>query len=156
MNAPDFAEPLHGWRAWRVIQTAAGLRLCSVIYDEIWEPRQPFRAACLAVDSCHVAPGPGCDCGVYASRASSHATRYLIGRNDPLIVHRVVGVVALWGAVYEGVSGWRAAAAYPERLWVPSVAGADEIARDLRAYGIPVASLAARAGADVTSEIAAS
>jgi hypothetical protein len=155
MNVPDFAEPLRGWRAWRVTQTPSGLRLCSVIYDEIWEPRQPFRAACQVAHREHEAPHPGCECGVYASRSSFEAARYLIGRNDPLIVHRVVGVVALWGQAFEGVGGWRAAAAYPERLWVPNLAEAEDIARQLRVYGVPVASLATRAGTEVASEIAA-
>ena len=155
MIAPDFAAPLRGWRTWRVIETPAGLRLCSVIYDEIWMPGQPFRATCLAAGGGHDAPAAGCECGIYASRDCAHVSRYLIGRNDPLIVHRVVGVVALWGGVFEGVGGWRAAFAYPDRLWVPDLAQADEIARQLRAYGVPVAAIAARAGSGVSSAIAA-
>jgi hypothetical protein len=154
MSAPDFAEPLRGWRAWRVMETRAGLRLCSVIYDETWEPGQPFRAMCQVAGDEHAAPAAGCKCGIYASRASSHATRYLVGRNDPLIVHRVVGVAALWGDVFEGVDGWRAAFAYPERLWVPHTPAAGEIARQLRDYGVPVETIAAPVGAGAASEIA--
>ncbi len=153
MNTPDFAEPLRGWRAWRVVETRAGLRLSSVIYDEIWEPGQPFCATCQVARGEHAAPSPGCRCGIYASRGSSHATRYLVGRNDPLVVHRVVGVAALWGDVFEGVGGWRAALAYPERLWVPDLAEAEEIARQLRVYGVPVETIAAPVGAGAASEI---
>ena len=153
MSAPDLAEPLRGWRAWRVTETRAGLRLASVIYDDTWQPGKPFRATCRSAP--HGAPGARCDCGIYASRSSFDAARYLIGRNDPLVVHRVVGVVRLWGVVFEGSRGWRAEIAYPERVWVPQVSAAGEIARLLGVYGIPVEGVAARPGAGVASEIAA-
>jgi hypothetical protein len=154
VTAPDLAEPLRGWRAWRVVETRAGLRLCSVIYDETWEPGKPFLAACQIAAGEHDAPNARCECGVYASRTSSHAARYLLGRNDPLVVHRVVGVVRLWGAVFEGSGGWRAEVAYPERLWVPQIPGADEIARLLRVYNVAVEAIGARSGPVIASEIA--
>jgi hypothetical protein len=96
-----------------------------------------------------------CGCGIYASRSNVDAAKYLIGRNDPLVVHRVVGLVRLWGAVFEGSRGWRAELAYPDRLWVPQVPAACEIARLLGVYGIPVEAIAAQPGTGVVSEIAA-
>lgn len=155
MTAPDFAEPLRGWRAWRVTETRAGLRLSSVIHDDTWEPRAAFRATCRTTAQPHRSPSATCGCGIYASRSTLDASQYLIGRNDPLVVHRVVGVVRLWGAVFEGARGWRAELAYPERLWVPQVPATDEIARLLGVYGVPVTPLAARPGVGVAAEIAA-
>jgi hypothetical protein len=57
----------------------------------------------------------------------------------------VIGQVRLWGKVIECERGWRAALAYPERLYVP-MRPADErarrrsaeIAAGLRDYGVPV------------------
>jgi hypothetical protein len=154
VKAPDLAEPLRGWRAWRVTESRAGLRLCSVIYDEVWTPGQPLRATCAAGEGEHRSPAAGCGCGIYASRSSTAAARYLIGRNDPFVRHRVVGVVSLWGAVFEGAGGWRAELAYPNRLWVPHTPGSDEIARMLRSYGVPVETIAAPAGVGAVAGIA--
>jgi hypothetical protein len=155
VTVPDYPEPLRGWRAWRVVETRTGLRLCSVIHDQVWQPGRPLQATCAGAGGAHRAPAAGCTCGIYGSRSSVEAARYLIGRNDPSIVHRVVGVVALWGAVFEGVAGWRAARAYPERLWVPNVPRAGEIARHLRVYGAPVQTVGAQPGLGVAAEIPA-
>ena len=152
MRAPDFAEPINGWRAWRVAETRHGLRLWSVIYDEPWEPRSPFAATCRDGHA-HAAPAAECECGVYASRSSLAAARYLLGRNDPAIVHRVVGLVSLWGSVFEGVGGWRAALGYPRQLWVPAGPGAAEVARRLEAYGVPVVETAVRCPVDVAAAL---
>jgi hypothetical protein len=154
VRAPDLAEPLRGWRAWRITESRAGLRLCSVIYDDIWLPGQPLRATCSVAERPHRSPAPGCGCGIYAARTSIAAGRYSIGRNDRFVVHRAVGLTLLWGAVFEGADGWRAELAYPERLWVPHTPGAEEIAEMLRIYGVPVETIAAPVGIGAASEIA--
>lgn len=153
-RAPDYAEPIRGWRVWRVAAARGTIRLWSVLYDEPWQPLAPFRAVCVS-DPAHAAPTTGCACGVHAARSVNRAARYLIGRDDPEIVHRVFGVVALWGDVFEGVDGWRAELAYPDRLWVPASPRADEIAGALEAYGVPLELLAVRKPLDVAAALAA-
>jgi len=93
------------------------LRLRSAVFDERWEPAEALAAACPRG---HRAPEPDCACGLYAVRAPAGAVRYLVGRDDPDVVHRVVGQVALWGLTIEGEDGWRAAYAAPVRLLVPA------------------------------------
>ncbi|MBD0329110.1 MAG: hypothetical protein ICV64_03295 [Thermoleophilia bacterium] len=98
---------------------AAGgeLRLRSAVFDETWDPGRPLRAAC---GRGHAAPDPACACGVYAVCAPADAVRYLVGRDDPGVLHRVLGQVALWGVTVEGERGWRAERARPLRLLTPT------------------------------------
>jgi hypothetical protein len=140
LTAPDFAEPARGWRSWRVAETRSGLRLCSVVYDEVWEPGAALAATCRSGAE-HRVPSEGCACGIHAARSVSAAAPYVLGRNDAGIVHRVIGLVALWGRVFEGLRGWRAAYAYPAQLWVPPTPEAAAIVRSLRVYGARVAEL---------------
>ena len=123
-----------GWRAWRVVGRRGELRLASVLRDDVWQPGRPFEAGC---EHGHEAPEPGCGCGAYGSRLATVALRYVVGRDDPWVVHRVVGEVALWGRVVEGGLGWRAGLAYPVRIWVPR--GRSDVVEGLRSYGVPVA-----------------
>jgi len=48
VSAPDYAEPLIGWRVWCVVDTADGLRLSSVIHDELWPVETELVARCRA------------------------------------------------------------------------------------------------------------
>ena len=51
----------------------------------------------------------------------------------------MIGTVSLWGDVVECERGWRAAFAYPSRIFVPlGVPGAAEQAEGLTDYGVPV------------------
>jgi hypothetical protein len=159
--APDYAEALTGWRVWLVARHAAGARLVSVVYHAVWQPRRELEAECMhwrpsllrpwrARRATHEAPGDGCRCGIYAAEDVSGAVDYLdaVWGEEPLrwpVVHRVIGRVSLWGSVVECERGWRAAHAYPQRLWVPSRDGsgrplerAPEVARALGVYGVPV------------------
>ena len=139
------AAPVVGWRAWVVTETAAGLRLGSVLYDEVWTPRTTARAACRRREDffaeplpVHPTPGLECGCGFHAARDPADALSYLRGRDEPTTVCRILGEVAIWGRVVETEAGWRAAAAYPFRLYVPDEA----IGEALEAYGVPVVSAA--------------
>ena len=97
----------------------------------------PLRATCVAcVD--HDAPAPACACGIYAARTAPLALRYLVGRDDPDVVQRVFGLVALWGRAFEGPDGWRGELAYASRLWVPASPRAHELAALLDEYGVRV------------------
>ncbi len=62
------------------------------------------------------APSLECACGIYAAREPEDALVYLTGRDEPGVVGRVLGRVALWGLVVEGEHGWRAELAYPAAL----------------------------------------
>jgi hypothetical protein len=140
---PDLPRAIVGWRVWRVDPS---YRLLSTLRDEVWEPGRSLAASC---ESRHPAPDPACTCGVYAVRRPEQAQAYLVGRNNPEAVHRVLGQVALWGCVVECEQGWRAERAYPARLWVPDCPEAFEIAFGLGRYGVPVEVVAARRSADI-------
>ena len=125
MAAPDYFEPIVGWRAWLVVVTKGGLRLASVLYPTVWTPREEVVATCRpgAGGAGHAAPDPRCGCGIYASKQPERATDYVHGQGHggptgrPLL--RVLGTVSLWGRVIESEHGYRASHAYPERLYVP-------------------------------------
>ena len=132
MGAPDYCEPIVGWRVWHVVGRDGGLCLLSPLYRTAWLPRQELVAACRrGMESGlslywpgrrrHAAPHPTCGCGIYAGRtpadATAYITRFFKQRED--VLHRVIGTVSLWGVVVEGERGWRASHAYPQRIFVP-------------------------------------
>ena len=138
-----------GWRAWTVQETRDGVRLGSVIHDELWTPLRPMHASCRVED--HPAPAETCNCGFHAARDPMDAITYVRGRDEPCTLCRVLGEVVLSGLVVETESGWRAAEAYPLRLYVPD----RHIAAALAGYGVPVLSPAC-ASASATSSTPAS
>jgi hypothetical protein len=152
------ARAVVGWRVWRVVRERGALVLRSAVYDETWQPHTAVDAACARG---HAAPSPACECGIYAVREPAAALRYLVGRNDADVVHRVVGEVVLWGVAVEGEHGWRAAHAYPLRLWIPPrqtsgfAVDTAEIALGLARYGVPLATLGAHEPSEIVPELAA-
>jgi hypothetical protein len=148
-QAPDLCAPIVGWRAWAVALGPRGARLLSPLHDAEWEPGRPLAAACRAGGG-HEAVHDACGCGVHAARDPATAAGYLVGRDAPLVVHRVLGRVALWGLVAEAEHGWRGAFAYPRELLVPtlradrSIVDAAELGRLLAVYGVPVRALPGR------------
>ena len=154
--APDYIEPVVGWRVWAVSKSNGELRLRSLVYDETWLPEQPLVAECRHRPHplrrlwgrrpiAHEPPDWSCDCGIYATRGVEEALRYAKTYGDrPLrVLHRVLGRVSLWGAVLEYTEGWRAARAYPLELFVPRIGpaaspGAEAVAGALAAYGVAV------------------
>jgi hypothetical protein len=140
-----------GWRAWTVIESRDGVRLASVIYDTVWSPTGPARATCRCEQS-HAAPEVACTCGFYAARDPVDALTYLHGRDEPGTLCRVLGEVLLSGVVVETEAGYRAAGAYPLRLYASDV----EVAATLEAiYRVPVLSPGCES-ASATSSTAAS
>ncbi len=128
-RAPDMVEPAVGWRVWDVVELDGSYRLCSLAFWTIWLPGRAALAACrrMLVDRSwsrlpdHAAPHPACTCGIYGTLAVQHAIDYarqFRPRSDT--VHRVVGLVSLWGTVVECEGGWRAEQGYPSALFVPS------------------------------------
>jgi hypothetical protein len=155
-RAPDFAEPLLGWRCWRVVERTDGrIALASVVRAVEWPARRELGAECLAARWAwwprrasrreHHTPERACVCGIYAAANVAQALHYLdvyegIGRRRP---PAVLGIVKLWGTVLECERGWRATYAYPARLFVVAGEARDlhdphELARGLTRYGVPV------------------
>ena len=175
-TAPDYIDPVCGWRTWLVVQGHDGARLASVSFPALWPRRQRLRASCgrgfhngagppLRVD--HNAPSLDCSCGIYAARSIDRATqiadcatarfRDCLGRP---VLGAAIGVVSLWGTVVDCAQGWRAAFAYPARVYVlepayggrrASVASAGELASELRSYGVPVDALGLSSPAEIGS-----
>jgi hypothetical protein len=164
--APDYIEPIVGWRTWLVVQEGEGFRLRSVVYDALWPPRNELGARCLhrallplpwRRRSKHLPPARGCGCGIYAAREPEEAATYLEGYSAAaaLSIHRVIGTVSLWGRVVECRRGWRASRAYPKTIYVPATSApnwlraerAEEIALALTDYDVPVQLLEANSGA---------
>ena len=123
-------RPAVGWKVWRVDEQA---RLQSVLYGDPWPVDEPVHAICKRLR--HEAPFQGCECGIHAGRELAAWEHYLAVDAE----NRVFGRVLLWGSTLEGVHGWRAAAARPVEIFVPSaVTNQNEHAEGLRAYGVPV------------------
>ena len=140
-----------GWRAWTVIETKAGVRLASVIYDTVWRPGDATVAACQCGEA-HVAPALTCTCGFHAARDPVDALTYLQGRDEPRTLCRILGEVLLSGLVVETEAGYRGAAANPLRLYANDL----EVAAELETtYRVPVLSPGCES-ASATSSTAAS
>jgi hypothetical protein len=146
-RAPDYVEPLSGWRAWLLVERDGERLLRSVVYPTLWQPRQTLEAECLRGRSgAHPAPDLSCGCGIYAASEPAQAADFLwsYGRSGERgSVLRVLGRALLWGEVVECRAGWRASRAYPSRLYLLSEAAHDagstlSGARALSAYGVPV------------------
>jgi hypothetical protein len=122
-----------GWRAWTVQETAEGICLGSIIHDAPWEPGRPTVAVC---EHSHFAPDRACNCGFHAAHDPVDVFSYLRGRDEPRTISRVLGEVLLAGTLVETDVGWRAAMAYPLRLYLED----EEVAAALARYAIPILS----------------
>lgn len=159
---PDAIEPVRAWRAWRIAQTADGLRLQSITFPgtTYWPARERMVAECrrtASIKRCLASPKTDCSCGIYAARTVADARPYVNSWNlsreyaaeKPVgaTVWLAIGRVDLWGKVIEHDQGWRAQYAYPRQLLIPAkIDGAktqpdnlDDVAAELRdAYRVPV------------------
>ena len=153
--APDYVEPLIGWRAWHIVPTPDGPRLHSIGRDVTWQPGREHHASCRRhqpwlrrrrAGRGHAAPATSCSCGVWAVQTPTHAASALdiYGRSWKPI-HRVLGRVSLWGTIVEHDRGWRAELAYPAELFIPrrrlhgpDVPDVDALAQALSAYDVPI------------------
>jgi hypothetical protein len=178
-RAPDLIAPLLGWRAWYVRPTEEGWRLFSIHYGEAWAPGEQLEAVCFRnryvstanenTHARHTPPGKDCLCGVYAAKEAEHARQYFIAsysgaeavRQGEDYVHRAVGQVSLWGRVVEGTHGYRAATAYPARLWLPTDRpdgrpfDVEAAALDLLDYGVAVDLIEAGTRVEIMRELRA-
>jgi hypothetical protein len=129
------AEPVVGWKIWRVDHSEDRTRLRSVLYGSLWPPGRPAVADCKKLYRVrHEAPDPLCECGLHAAKSLEQWQHYLAVGGD-----RVFGRAMLWGERLEGELGWRAASAYPLAIYVPAtLENAEGIADGLAVYGVPV------------------
>jgi hypothetical protein len=113
--------------------------------------RRPFAALPWARLPLHEPPNYDCCCGIYAVASPERALQYLTAESAAAKwgLGRVIGTVALWGRVVEAEWGWRAACAYPLRLYVPPPGhkrstrrrrkpSPDRLRSELEEYGVPV------------------
>ena len=143
--APDYAEPLSAWRLWEVEDLDAAPRLRSLYRDSFWPVGAPLEAKCeaqrlrLSRRPRHAAPRETCTCGIYAAPFELVRKKLAVDHDFPPACLFVIGTVSLWGDVLECERGWRAAFAYPSRIFVPlGFPGAAEQAVGLEDYGVPV------------------
>ena len=129
------AEPVVGWKIWRVEHDEERTRLRSVLYGSLWPPGRPAVAECKKLfRQHHEAPDALCECGIHAAKSLAPWRHYLSVGGD-----RVFGRALLWGRMLQGELGWRAIAAYPLELRVPAqLDDAEAVAAGLAVYGVPV------------------
>ena len=159
--APDYAEPLCAWRLWEVEDVGGAPRLRSLYRLSFWPVGAPFEARCeaqrlrLSRRPPHAAPSETCSCGIYGAPFELIRRKLAIDDGLPPGCLFVIGTVSLWGDVLECERGWRAALAYPGRLFVPlGFPGAAERAVGLRDYGVPVELLEASTIAEALDNMA--
>jgi hypothetical protein len=155
--APDYIEPVIGWRSWAVTRSGSEFRLRSIAFTDVWPVREAFVAKCYEAISHfplrlwrrhprHVPVTLDCDCGIHAAADLASAAAYLHLYEDlpqRSICHRALGRVALWGTVVEGELGWRASRAYPQEIFLPAAGvkrrlSLDAIVEGLSVYGVPI------------------
>jgi hypothetical protein len=143
--APDYVEPVRAWRLWEVEPLDAAPRLRSLYRFSFWPVGAPLEARCeaqrlrLPRRPRHAAPSESCTCGIYGAPFELIRRKLAIDGGLPPGCLFVMGTVSLWGDVLECERGWRAALAYPSRLFVPlGFPGAAEHAVGLQDYGVPV------------------
>jgi hypothetical protein len=101
------AEPVEGWRAWRLALDRRGASLVPIGRGRPWPKLEAAAAECWRRRH-HHAPETTCSCGLYAASDAE----LLRGARSP----GVVGRIALWGRVVQHSLGWRGEFAYPQRL----------------------------------------
>lgn len=116
-DGPDLvAEPVIGWRTWRVVRDERErVRLVSPMQALVWPPREPARATCgRSALAAHTAPAAACTCGIYAAESMDRLRR--VGLQLGGLAAGAVGTVAMWGTVVVHQVGFRCELAYPGRL----------------------------------------
>jgi hypothetical protein len=108
-TAPDYVEPVEGWRVWAVVERARQPRLASLYHDAVWQPGEALVGGCLRrravplwrrgrLDSTHDTPELACTCGIYAAASPRVVLPYLTeSPAGGAELCRVIGRVALWG-----------------------------------------------------------
>ncbi|HSP71995.1 MAG TPA: hypothetical protein VLN26_06475 [Gaiellaceae bacterium] len=164
-DAPDYIDPVEGWRVWAVVDDGGRTLLRSLFYDVLWEPGVPACARCEHRQfslrtpwrrrrTGHAAPEEHCRCGIHAAFRPGTLMPYFRLR-APGEYCRAIGRVALWGEIVECESGYRAQRAYPTQLFLPDLlrvpsrphapVAVESLALELVEYDVPVEILAREA-----------
>lgn len=137
-GAPDFIEPLAGYRAWYAARDG---RLEPLRGGPSWGPGTNV-ARCGMIEPGrprHKAPAPDCKCGLYAFHSPSRDPFGLLIEDSAF----VTGGIAAWGEVELHMNGFRAEFAQVAALKAPTK-GSGERLRRLRLaserYGVPLVS----------------
>ena len=130
-------EIIVGWRVWALSQAAGGttndksgpLILKSTFMTNAWPPGKVMTACCGTRFLRH---------GLHAFSSRELTQEYMRAGLKPL--RYVFGEVSLWGRVVIHEQGYRAALAYPKRLFVPTkYRGSRDYVNELRrSYGVEV------------------
>lgn len=129
-HTPDVPGVVVGWRTWQ-IRDPERVRLRSPLQVATeWPGGEPLTARCELRG--HLAPDPGCTCGLFAVRDPVDVGGVGFGRVT------LLGCVALWGTIVEGERGWRGGVGLPVVLFcgpgLPPAARAEHAA----VHGVPV------------------
>jgi hypothetical protein len=160
---PDYVEPVVAWRVWYAVDGGLSASLTSIVHRAYWPRGAPLEATCRRMRygvwpfsrSKHDAPAEGCRCGIYAGRLDT-LRPYLPDCYVADMELPVIGRVLLWGVVHEHELGWRAAKAYPETLYVPTLSpAAERLVRHLSGYGVPVQPVSAKSADELLDAVGA-
>ena len=99
------SECLVGWRGWNIYHPHF-----LVSGNLVYEPRKRHEAKC-GVD--HLAPDPGCTCGIYSFKTLEELKKQNYNNQ------KILGEVWLWGRVVEHASGYRSQYSYPKKFYFP-------------------------------------
>jgi hypothetical protein len=144
--------PLLAWRLFRVRRLRDGYALCApMIHSPAPPPWQPGRTVARCLEHDHVAPAPGCRCGIYAAIEGTldSLPGYLLDTaydDDPW----AYAEVACSGRVFLDARGLRC-----EEALVVQIALAEELFTSAAERGRASKELAARYGVPVGSSEAA-
>jgi hypothetical protein len=107
------------WRVWKVVDHEGEIKLRSpsVHWCRPWRPGRPIVAKCEAGGT-HTPPDDSCECGIWGLDTLDRLREYA-GRRDWTGEDYVVALMALAGDVLCGEIGYRAAEAYPVRIYLP-------------------------------------
>jgi len=164
--APDYCEPIVGWRSWRALIRDGDAYLASIFHRVRWPYAQPLEGSCESWHvpwrrrQSHTAPGSDCPCGIYAATFDVACSFAPVLPPRARNVYAVIGTVALWGDVAEYSEGWRASYAYPEELYLIEYGSHRSVetkafARSLERYEVPVVTIHAGRRRDVASALRA-
>jgi hypothetical protein len=130
-DAPLFADSLFGLRFWKVVADEGGEALAGPLQKTPWPAGGRWlHAEC---PKGHVAPAPGCECGVHAWHPSRESVRDVLAARGT-----VAGIVEAQGAIEVHEDGFRAARARPSALLITPGSNAALIRRLADRYGASV------------------
>ena len=170
IEAPDYIEPVIGWRVWRIEYRRAGARLTSPMIRTKWPCLEPLEARCAAFRSfwpgrrTHDVPDVDCQCGIHAASLEAFEEEFVVttrGEKPRTSAARPSERVRPRIAAAESAP-WRGEFAYPDRVFVVVPAATDgvkgaRIASALAGYGVDVGIVRAptrRSGLDTLVELA--